>query len=382
MFVNKWGANGVWYCLGYSCLVPSLLGGARRHPEVAFNSVSCKCRCFNCHTPDRHKQTNKQKIFQNLFLEKRLSYTWCRQEILPRAIKSNACASWTTRTSILAIGISVMNKITLAHVEAQEMQEGLKLNWKMQSRLKVREMQQEGSHAHHQIATKSNIMYQHLLYVVLVEILRLHLIPDGKLTHHLLWFIVLVLHGRSINQAHERKAFRLTCWLWWCCRPHHLPVERHKRHMQSSRLTSEEGRQPLSLSFSTLSNLLLHHAQLQVLLSKEQEQWRRRRQHCVHRDEQLRTHLQLLTWQRIALLLVLLLSYMMKKTRNLFFSFLFFEAAKLNRYLILLWISSVLGEEERILQILQHSDVRVAGSQIFLECEKDAGRVHLWSWNP
>jgi hypothetical protein len=22
--------------------------------------VSCKCRCFNCHTPDRHKQTNKQ----------------------------------------------------------------------------------------------------------------------------------------------------------------------------------------------------------------------------------------------------------------------------------------------------------------------------------
>jgi hypothetical protein len=88
--------------------------------------------------------------------------------------------------------------------------------------------------------------------------------------------------------------------------------------MQSSRLTSEEGRQPLSLSFSTLSNLLLHHAQLRVLLSKEQEQGRRRR-HCVHRDEQLRTHLQLLTWQRIALLLVLLLSWMMKKTTNLFF---------------------------------------------------------------
>jgi hypothetical protein len=44
----------------------------------------------------------------------------------------------------------------------------------------------------------------------LVEILRLHLIPDGKLTHHLLWFIVLVLHGRSINQAHERMAFRLS----------------------------------------------------------------------------------------------------------------------------------------------------------------------------
>jgi hypothetical protein len=22
--------------------------------------VSCKCRCFNCNAPDRHKQTNKQ----------------------------------------------------------------------------------------------------------------------------------------------------------------------------------------------------------------------------------------------------------------------------------------------------------------------------------
>jgi hypothetical protein len=61
MFVNKSGANGFWYCLGYCHLVPSLLGGARRHPEIAFNSVSCKCRCFNCHTPDRYKQTNKQK---------------------------------------------------------------------------------------------------------------------------------------------------------------------------------------------------------------------------------------------------------------------------------------------------------------------------------
>jgi hypothetical protein len=28
------------------------------------------------------------------------------------------------------MGISVMNKITLGHVEAQEMQEGLKLCWK------------------------------------------------------------------------------------------------------------------------------------------------------------------------------------------------------------------------------------------------------------
>ncbi len=190
------------------------------------------------------------------------------------------------------------------------------------------------------IATKRNFMYQHLLYVVLVEILRLHLIPDGKLTRHLLWFIVLVFHGRSINQAHQRKAFCLSCWLWWCCRPHHLPVERHNCHMQSSRLTSEEGRQPLSLSFSTLSNLLLHHVQLQVLLSREQEQWRRRRrqEHCVHRDEQLRTHLQLLTWQRIALL-VLLLSCTVKKTWNRFFPFFFFEAAKLNWYIINYFLS-------------------------------------------
>jgi hypothetical protein len=56
-------------------LPPSTLspGAARRHPEVAFNSASYKCRCFNCHTADRHKQTNNQKIFQNLLLEKKLS---------------------------------------------------------------------------------------------------------------------------------------------------------------------------------------------------------------------------------------------------------------------------------------------------------------------
>jgi hypothetical protein len=158
----------------------------------------------------------------------------------------------------------------------------------------------------------------------------------------------------------------LSCWLWWCCRPHHLPVERHKCHLQSSRLTSEEGRQPLSLSFSTLSNLLLHHAQLQGLLSREQEQWRRR-QHCVHREEHLRTHLQLLTWQRIALLLVLLLSGMMKKTWNRFFSFFFFEVAKLNWYIInyflsiLLWISNGLGEEE---EPYKSSSIQTLGFQI------------------
>ncbi len=150
-------------------------------------------------------------------------------------------------------------------------------------------------------------------------------------------------------------------------------------NMQSSRLTSEGGRQPLSLSFSTLSNLLLHHAQLQVLLSKEQEQWRRRRRrrrrHCVHRDEQLRTHLQLLTWQRIALLLVLLLSCMMTKTWNRFFSFFFFEAAKLNRYiifsLILLWISSVLGEEE---EPYKSSSIQTLGLQV-RRCSWNAERM-------
>jgi hypothetical protein len=81
-----------------------------------------------------------------------------------------------------------------------------------------------------------------------------------------------------------------------------------------------------------------------VLLSRENEQWRRRRRrrrrHCVRRDEQLRTHLQLLTGQRIALL-VLLLSCKMKKTWNRFFSFFFFEAAKLNWYIINYFLSSL-----------------------------------------
>jgi hypothetical protein len=53
---------------------------------------------------------------------------------------------------------------------------------------------------------------------------------------------------------------------------------------------------------------------------REQE----RRQHCIHRDEKLRTHLQLLKWQRIAVLLVLLLFCMMKKTWNRFFFFFHF----------------------------------------------------------
>ncbi len=43
----------------------------------------------------------------------------------------------------------MMNKITLGHVEAQEMRR-FEAQLEMQSRLKLREMQQEGSHAHHQ----------------------------------------------------------------------------------------------------------------------------------------------------------------------------------------------------------------------------------------
>jgi hypothetical protein len=39
MFVNKQGTNGFWYCPGYCCLVPSLLGAARRHPEVVHSSL-------------------------------------------------------------------------------------------------------------------------------------------------------------------------------------------------------------------------------------------------------------------------------------------------------------------------------------------------------
>jgi hypothetical protein len=82
-----------------------------------------------------------------------------------------------------------------------------------------------------------------------------------------------------------------------------------------------------------------------VLLSREQEQRRRRRRrrrrHCVHPEEQLRTHLQLLAWQRIALLLVLLLSCMMKKTWNRFFSFFCFQPAKLNWYIINYFLSYV-----------------------------------------
>ncbi len=183
----------------------------------------------------------------------------------------------------------------------------------MQSRLKLREMQQQGSHAHHQIATKSNIMYQHLLDVFWLKFSvytwSLMESSGSSSSCSMEEASTKLMNGRLFaSPAASDDAAVLTIFL----------LNGTNANMQSSRLTSEEGRQPLSLSFSTLSNLLLHHAQLRVLLSKEQEQGRRRR-HCVHRDEQLRTHLQLLTWQRIALLLVLLLSWMMKKTTNLFF---------------------------------------------------------------
>ncbi len=254
MFVNKWGANGFWYCLWYCCLVPSLLGAARRHPEVVH--LTLWAVNADASTATLQTQTNRQTDKRSF----RIS-SWRRnchrlggdREILPREIKSNACVSWRTRTSIVAIGISVMNKINLAMLKLKKW----KVGWSVGKCSKK-------DHTHIiKIATESNVMFQHLFYVVLVEILPLLLIPDGKLTHHLLWFTVLVLLGRSINQAHERKAFRLSCWLWWCCRPHHLPAERHKRHIQSS------WRRPviLSLSFPKISNLLLRHAQLQLRFS-------------------------------------------------------------------------------------------------------------------
>jgi hypothetical protein len=98
--------------------VPSLLGGPRRHPEVAFNSVSCKDASTATLQTDTNKERSK-KSFRISSWRRDCHRLGAEGEILPRAIKSNACASWRTRTSILAIGISVMNKITLGHVEAQ-----------------------------------------------------------------------------------------------------------------------------------------------------------------------------------------------------------------------------------------------------------------------
>ncbi len=141
MFVNKWGANGFWYCLRYCCLVPSLLGAARKHPEVVH--LTLWAVNADASTATLQTQTNRQTDKRSF----RIS-SWRRnchrlggdREILPRAIKSNACVSWRTRTSIVAIGIYVMNKITLAMLKLKK----CKVGWSLG------EVQQEGLHVHHQ----------------------------------------------------------------------------------------------------------------------------------------------------------------------------------------------------------------------------------------
>ncbi len=140
IFVNKWGANGFW-CLRYCCLVPSLLGAARRHPEDVH--LTLWAVNADASTATLQIQTNKQTDKRSF----RIS-SWRRnchrlggdREILPRAIKIQCLCILKNKNKHSNHWHFCDEENYPGHVEAQE----------MQSRLKLREMQQEESDAHHQ----------------------------------------------------------------------------------------------------------------------------------------------------------------------------------------------------------------------------------------
>ncbi len=287
-----------------------------------FSSWRRKKASWSCiQLRDRHKQTNKRKIFQNLFLEKKLSYTWCRQgnsskgnqiQCLCILNNKNKHSSYWHFCDEQNYSWPCWSSRNARRFEAQ---------LEMQSRLKLKEMQQEGSHAHHQNCDEE----QYYVPTLVVRCFGWNspFALDPRWKAHASFALV---HRRRVAwKKHQPSSWTegFSLELLALTMLPSSPSSCRTAQTPYPELVKKAGNPFFFLSRHLASYCSTTHNS-NCWFRREQE----RRQHCIHRDEKLRTHLQLLKWQRIALLLVLLLFCMMKKTWNRFFFFHFLRRCK------------------------------------------------------